>query len=530
MTATSTYDAVIIGGGHNGLVCAGYLAAAGLKVRVLERRHVVGGAAVTEEFHPGFRNSVASYTVSLLHPKVIDDLRLRDFGLRILERPLSNFLLLPDNQCLKVHGNSADTQRELARISERDAEVLPAFYARLERVADLVREMMLMTPPNAGGGIRDLFAALKLGRRLNALDMETQRDVLALFTRSAGDWLDGWFECDPIKGILGFDAVVGTFASPYTPGTAYVVLHHLVGEVNGKRGAWGHAVGGMGAITEAMAQSARARGVEITLEAAVKEVCVDNGRATGVLLQSGETVAAKRVVSNVNPKLLFLDLMRPDDLSPEFLQRIRDYRNGSASFRMNVALSELPDFSCLPGKSPAPHHRSGIFISPSLHYMDRAYGDARASGWSREPVIEMLIPSTVDESLAPKGAHVASLFCQHFNPVLPDGRSWDEARKEAADHIIDTVDAYAPNFKASIVGRQVLSPLDLERTFGLIGGDIFHGALTLDQLFSARPVLGHGDYRAPIKGLYLCGSGAHPGGGVSGIPGHNAAREILRDR
>ncbi len=530
MNSTKTYDAVIIGGGHNGLVCAGYLAASGLRVRVLERRHVVGGAAVTEEFHPGFRNSVASYTVSLLHPKVIAELQLHDFGLRILERPLSNFLLLPDNQCLKVHGNSADTQRELARFSERDAEALPLYYASLERLADLVRELMLITPPNAGGGLKDLIAALKLGRRLNALDVEVQRDLLALFTRSAGDWLDRWFETDPIKGILGFDAVVGTFATPYTPGTAYVVLHHLVGEVNGKRGAWGHAEGGMGAITQAMAKSAKSRGVEISLEAAVERICVENGRVTGVLLQSGETIAAKRVVANVNPKLLFLELMDAADLSPELLERIRAYRCGSASFRINVALSELPDFSCLPGKAPAAHHRSGIFVAPSLDYMDQAYLDARALGWSKSPVIEMLIPSTVDATLAPEGAHVASLFCQHFDPELPEGRSWDEAKDEAADRILETIDAFAPNFISSIVGRQVLSPLDLERTFGLTGGDIFHGALSLDQLFSARPVLGYGDYRGPVKGLYLCGSGAHPGGGVSGIPGHNAAREILRDR
>lgn len=530
MKASGTYDAVIIGGGHNGLVCAGYLAASGFKVRVLERRHVAGGAAVTEEFYPGFRNSVASYTVSLLHPKVIRELRLHDFGLRILERPLSNFLPLPANRYLKVHGNSVETQRELARFSERDAEALPAYYARLECLADLLRELMLGTPPNAGGGLKDLIAALKLGRRLNALDMETQRDLLALFSRSAGDWLDRWFETDPLKGILGFDAVVGTFASPYTPGTAYVVLHHLVGEVNGKRGAWGHAVGGMGAITRAMAESAKSRGAEISLESAVKRVCVESGRVTGVLLENGDTIAAKRVISNVNPKLLFLELMDAADLAPEFLERIRAYRCESASFRMNVALSELPDFACLPGKAPAPHHRSGIFVAPSLDYMDQAYLDARARGWSRFPVVEMLIPSTVDDSLAPKGAHVASLFCQHFNPKLSGDRCWDEAKDEAADRIIETVDAFAPNFKSSVVGRQVLSPLDLERTFGLTGGDIFHGALSLDQLFSARPLLGYGNYRGPVKGLYFCGSGAHPGGGVTGVPGHNAAREILRDR
>jgi len=530
MKSSGIYDAVVIGGGHNGLTCAAYLAAAGLSVRVLERRHIVGGAAVTQEFHPGFRNSVASYTVSLLHPKVIADLKLHDYGLQIRERPMSNFLPLPDGDHLKLDGAGESTQRELARFSNRDAQALPRYYQRLERISDLIRDYMLETPPNAGGGLRDLFQLLKLGRRANRLDLEAQRDLLSLFSRSAGDWLDSWFESDPIKGLLGFDAVVGTFASPYTPGSAYVLLHHLVGEVNGKRGRWGHAVGGMGAITQAMAKSAAARGVEITTEAAVQSVIVEAGRVSGVSLASGETIGARRVVANVNPKLLFLELMNAADLEPQFIQRMREYRCGSASFRMNVALSELPDFTAVPGKTLQPHHMSGIFVSPSLEYMDRAHSDARQQGWSKEPVIEMLIPSTVDDSLAPKGAHVASLFCQHFAPVLSGGRSWDEAKETAADLIIDTVGHYAPNFKASVVGRQVLSPLDLEREFGLTGGDIFHGALTLDQLFSARPLLGYGNYRGPVKGLYLCGSGAHPGGGVSGIPGHNAAREILRDR
>jgi len=361
----SKYDAIIVGGGHNGLVCACYLARAGLKVRVLERRGVVGGAAVTEEFHPG---------------------------------------------------------------------------------------------------------------------------------------------------------------------TAYVLLHHVVGEVNGKRGAWGHAIGGMGAITQAMAREARSLGVEISTGAPVSEVLVENARVRGALLATGEAVHAPVVAANVNPKLLYLTLLPAAALEEEFRQRMQRYVCASATFRMNVALSELPDFTCLPGRQLQPHHQSGIVMAPSLDYLDRAHTDARRLGWSRQPFVEMLIPSTVDDTLAPPGQHVASLFCQHFNPKLPAGRSWDDARDEAADLIIETVNQHAPNFKSSVLGRMVLSPLDLERKLGLVGGDIFHGALRLNQLFSARPLLGHADYRGPVQGLYLCGSGAHPGGAVTGIPGHNAAREMLRDR
>jgi phytoene dehydrogenase-like protein len=378
--------------------------------------------------------------------------------------------------------------------------------------------------------IPELLKSASLGRRMASLDMTARRDLLALFAQSAGDWLDGWFESDPIKAVLGFDAVVGNFSSPYALGSAYVLLHHVFGEVNGKKGAWGHAIGGMGAITQAMAAACLEAGVEIELEAPVARVLVDGGRAVGVRLESGAEVSAAAVVANVGPLILYQRLIEPADLSPEFLRRIKGFRAGSGTFRMNVALSELPDFTCLPGKAMAEHHQSGIILAPTLDYMDRAFIDARRFGWSRAPIVEMLIPSTVDDSLAPPGAHVASLFCQQFAPVLPDGRSWDDEREAAADLIVDTVDAAAPNFKASILGRMILSPLDLERKFGLAGGDIFHGALSLDQLWAARPLLGHGDYRGPLKGLYMCGAGTHPGGGVTGAPGHNAAREILADR
>jgi len=523
-------DVVIIGAGHNGLVCAFYLARAGLKVTVLERRNMVGGAAVTEEFHPGFRNSVASYTVSLLNPRIIADMDLHGHGLRIVERRASNFLPLNDRESLVTGAGRTDA--EVARFSPRDAARLAAYGDRLDRVVDVLQALLMRTPPNVVDGgllaaIPQLIEAMKLGRTFARADMTARRDLLALFSQSAGDWLDGWFESDPIKAVLGFDSIVGNYASPYTPGSAYVLLHHVFGEVNGKRGAWGHAMGGMGAITQAMLKACIALGVDVRTGVEVSEVMHEGARAVGVATSSGQIFRAGAVVSNLNPKLLFGKLVDPAALPMDFKERISRYRVGSGTFRMNVALSELPRFTCRP--EAGDHMTAGIIIAPSLSYMDQAFTDARARGWSKAPIVEMLIPSTLDDTLAPRGAHVASLFCQHVAPSLPGGQSWDDHREEVADLMIETVNTYAPNFKASVVGRQALSPLDLERTFGLIGGDIFHGALSLDQMFSARPVLGHGDYRAPLRRLYMCGSGTHPGGGVTGVPGHNAAREIIAD-
>jgi phytoene dehydrogenase-like protein len=525
-----TYDALIVGAGHNGLTCAFYLARAGLKVRIVERREIVGGAAVTEEFHPGFKNSVASYTVSLLNPKIIRDMGLVDYGLRVLERPIANFLPQPDGRYLKSGGGLARTQEEFRKFSAKDADILPAYYDMLDAVADVLRDLAMQTPPNLGDGLQTLISAAQQGRRLSKMPLTQQRDTLDLFVKSARTFLDSWFENEAVKAAFGFDAVVGNYASPDTPGSAYVLLHHVFGEVNGKKGTWGHAVGGMGSITQAMRQACEKLGVEITVEAPVQRVLVNNGTAVGVKLGSGEEIFAKSIISNVGPRLLYEQLIDAADLTAEFRRRIGAFKMGSGTFRMNVALSELPDFTCLPGKQSAEHHQSGIIIAPTMDYMDQAFTDSRAHGWSKKPIVEILIPSTVDDSLAPQGAHVASLFCQQFAPVLPDGRSWDDAREEAADVIIDTVNAYAPNFKSSVLGRMILSPLDLERKFGLIGGDIMHGNMSLDQLWAARPMLGHGSYRGPLKNLYMCGAGSHPGGGVTGAPGHNAAREILADR
>jgi len=530
---TQKYDALIIGAGHNGLVCAFYLARAGLKVRIVERRDVVGGAAVTEEFHPGFRNSVASYTVSLLQPKVIADMKLVDHGYRVIERPISNFLPQEDGGYLKLGGGLERTQAEFARFSKHDAAVLPQYYDMLEGVADVLRDLALRSPPNVGDGLKTLIDAAVQGRGLMKLNLSQQRDVLELFTKSARSFLDSWFESEAIKAAFGFDAVVGNYASPDTPGSAYVLLHHVFGEVNGNKGAWGHSIGGMGAITQIMAKVCRDLGVEISLEAPVSRVLVDGEKVAGVRLESGEEIVADRVISNVGPKLLYERLFGDADLKSEFKRRVKGFKAGSGTFRMNVALSELPKFTCLP--EAGEHHQSGIIIAPTLDYMDRAFLDAKRDGWSQKPIVEILIPSTVDDSLAPAGQHVASLFCQQFAPELPnkaDGspRDWDAEEDKAADDIISTVEAYAPGFRASVLGRQILSPKGLERKFGLVGGDIMHGNMSLDQLWSARPILGHGAYRGPLKGLYMCGAGSHPGGGVTGAPGHNCAAEVLADR
>jgi phytoene dehydrogenase-like protein len=523
----SEQSAIIIGGGHNGLVCAFYLARAGVKVIVLERRAVLGGAAVTEEFFPGFRNSTASYTVSLLNPKVIEDLELARHGLKIIDRPLSNFLPVNEREYL-----AGPSPSEIAKFSAKDAESLRPYTERLQTIADVLRELILKTPPNVvAGGWRDalpeLIKTVRVGRRLAKLSLDGKRDLVALFAQSGGDWLDGWFESDPIKALFGFDAIVGNYASPYTPGSAYVLLHHAFGETNGAKGTWGHAVGGMGAIAEAMAKAAREKGAELRIKSPVAEVLIENNRAVGVRTEKGETFRAPVVVSNLNPRLLFGRLVPKDAQPADFSARIGRYRCASGTFRMNVALAELPRFACHP--EPGLHLASGIIMGPSLSYMDRAFSDAKANGWSREPIIEMLIPSVVDETLGPKGRHVASLFCQHAAPHLSDGRSWDDHRDEVANVMLDTVERFAPGFRKSVIGMQALSPLDLERVFGLVEGDIMHGRLDLDQMFSARPMLGHGNYRSPIGGLYMCGAGTHPGGGVTGAPGHNAAREILKD-
>jgi phytoene dehydrogenase-like protein len=524
----SDLDVIVVGAGHNGLTCAAYLGMAGLRVRVLERRGVVGGACVTEEFHPGFRNSTAAYTVSLLQSKIIRDLKLRDHGLRIVERRVQNFLPLPDGRYLLAA--EGRTERQIAKFSGADAERYPAYQAEISRVAAMLRSIVLDAPPNLvfgniGHSLRELAKLAAVGQRLWRDGGLTA--AFRLLRKSAGDILDEWFESDPIKALLGFDAVVGNLASPYTRGSGYVLLHHVFGEVNGKLGAWGHAIGGMGAITQAMASAAGAHGVRIDVGSPVREIIIEGGRAAGVVLKDGAAVRARTVIANVDPQQLFQALL-PREVVPRAVDaRMQKWKVGSGTFRINVALSTLPDFSALRGTGD--HLTAGIILAPTLAYMDQAYRDCRRYGWSKAPVIEMLIPSTLDDSLAPPGAHVASLFCQHVAPRFADGSTWQQHRETVADLMIDTVETFAPGFKASVIGRQALSPLDLERIFGLPNGDIFHGALTPDQLYCARPMSGYAAYRMPVPGLYLCGSGAHPGGGVTGAPGHNAAQAVIAD-
>lgn len=515
---------VIIGAGHNGLVCSAYLAKAGFDVTILERRSIPGGVAVTEEFHPGFRNSTASYTVSLLHPKIIKDLKLLSHGLKILPRRVGNYLPMDSGDSFASYPDDQATYEEVRRINASDVAKLARLNSLLSSVVPIISEQMLTAPPLLhDGGIREVFKLFSLSRSFNRLSRQQKTFLLQLFTRSAGELLEDHIDSEVVQAWLGFDAIVGHFASPYHPGTGYVLLHHHLGEVAGKSGAWGHALGGMGSITGAMATEAGNSGVDISVDSQVARIVIESKRVTAVELTCGRMLSADLVVANVTPKVLFLQMLDQDLVDDEIIEHFENFKCVSGTFRMNVALSELPRFETRPVENQL---ESGIIIAPTLAYMDQAYIDAKTSGWSQHPIVELLIPSTIDRSLAPEGQHVASLFCQHFDPSLNE--KWDQVRNEAADQIISAVTHYAPNFRNSIIAKQIHSPRDLELKFGLTGGDIFHGRLSLDQLFSARPMLGMSRYQTQFPNLFMCGSGTHPGGGVSGIPGHNAAAEIIR--
>ena len=529
MSPVNRRDAIIVGGGHNGLVAACYLARAGLSVLVLERRYLVGGACVTEETFPGFKVSTAAYVNSLFRKEIVRDLDLGRHGFEVLPRSPSSFTPYPDGRSLMLGPDPALNEREIGKFSARDAARYPEYEAMLERVAALVEPTITMTAPDLQRpGLRGLLRLLALGRSFRRLGSGASEAVEVL-TGAARDILDRWFESTELKSTLATDAIIGAMASPAMPGTAYVLFHHVMGETDGRRGVWGYVRGGMGGLTQALARAATGLGVEIRCEAEVARVVVRDGRAAGVVLASGEELRAPLVVSNADANVTFTRLVEARELPAEFLAAVGRISYASASLKINVALAELPDFRAVPGTRPGRQHRGTIHICPDLDYIERAFDDAKYGRPSARPVLECTIPSVVDDTVAPAGRHLMSIFVQYAPYALGEGH-WDQLREPFADRCFALLDEYAPNFSRSVIARQVLTPLDIERTFNLTGGNIFQGAMTPSQLFSFRPVPGHADYRTPVRGLYLCGAATHPGGGVMGAPGYNAAREILRDR
>jgi len=520
------YDAIVIGGGHNGLVNAAYLAKAGKRVLVLERRHVLGGAAVTEEIVPGFLFSECSYVVSLLRPEIIRELDLPRHGLEIL--PLDGtFTPMPNGDYLWRMNDHARTQREIRRHSRVDAEAYDEFSKMMTPMCRFVKPILSMIPPDPTTlHPRDLQRLYFLGQRFRDLSSDERYTLIQLMTMSAADFLDQWFETDVLKATMSASGIIGTFLGIRSPGTAYVLLHHYMGEIDGAFRSWGFSRGGTGAISNAIAAAARELGVEIRTQASVDKILVQNGRTAGVALKSGEEISANVVSSSVDPHLTFEKFLAPNELPNDFLESVRRYKFRGSSGKVNLALDALPDFKSLPGQGA--HLRGAISISPSIEYMERAYDDAKYGRYSRKPYIDIVIPSLTDPSVAPPGKHVMSCFVQYAPYKLAQG-TWDEHREAFGDTVINTIAEHAPNIKKIIVGRQVLTPLDLEREFGLTQGNIFQGELSLEQLFFLRPVPGWAYYRTPIDNLYMCGSATHPGGGIMGAPGRIASQVILKD-
>jgi phytoene dehydrogenase-like protein len=522
----SKYDAIIIGGGHNGLVNAAYLARAGKKVLVLERRHVLGGAAVTEEIFPGFKFSVCSYVVSLLRPEIIRELDLPRHGLEIL--PLDGtFTPMPNGDYLWRVNDHAKTRREIMRHSRLDAEAYEEFGKAMLQMCRFVKPILAMTPPDPTKiSLEGIKKLLFLGRRFQSLGYDDKYNQVQLMTMSAVDYLDQWFETDVLKATMSASGIIGTFLGVRSPGTAYVLLHHYMGEIDGAFRSWGFARGGTGAISNAIAEAAREAGVEIRTRAGINRIILKNGRAIGVAIESGDEFYADIISSSADPNMTFMKMVGEKELPGEFVEEVKRYKFRGSSGKVNLALDALPDFKCLPGSGA--HLRGAISISPSIEYMERAYDDAKYGNFSRRPYIDMVIPSLTDPSVAPPGKHVMSCFVQYAPYKLKEG-TWDEKREPFGDTVINTVAEYAPNLKDIIIGRQVVTPLDLEREWGLTEGNIFQGELSLEQLFFLRPVPGWAQYRTPIKNLYMCGSATHPGGGIMGAPGRLAAMQILRD-
>jgi phytoene dehydrogenase-like protein len=520
------YDAIIIGAGHNGLVTACYLARAGKRVLVLERRHLVGGACVTEEVFPGFKVSTAAYVNSLFRKEIIRDLRLQDHGFALLERNPSSFSPFLDGRYLMMGADRDLTHREIAKFSARDAENYFKYESMLERVADVLEPTLVMRPPNLlRPGVKDLWRLFRLGRAFQRMGA-AMSEAVEVLTGPARTILDRWFESEQLKATLATDAIIGAMAAPSMPGTAYVLFHHVMGETNGKRGVWAYVKGGMGGLTQALASVARSLGVDIRTEADVRRIVIQGGAVAGVALANGDEFHASVVASNADANVTFNKLMDNHVLPPAFVEAINRIGYESASLKINVALSELPSFAALPGHEPGPQHYGTVHICPDQDYIEHAYDDAKYGRPSANPVLECTLPSAVDSTVAPPGKHLMSMFTQYAPYKLRED-NWDGIKEKFADRCFDILEEYAPGFKKSVIARQVLSPLDMERTFNLTGGNIFQGTMALNQLFVLRPVVGWAGYRTPIKGLFLCGAAAHPGGGVIGAAGWNAAREIL---
>jgi len=523
------WDAVIVGAGHNGLVAAAYLARAGLRVLVLERRSRVGGASVTEELFPGFRVSTAAYLCSLFPERLVRELDLPRYGYHVYPKDPAFFTPFPDGRSLLFWQDQRRTCEEIAKFSRRDAEIYPAYEAHLERLAHWMEHVLWQPPPNlARVRARDLWELGGLGWHFLRLEETARVDLLKLLVQSAADFLEPWFESEEVKVTLATDGVIGTAGGPRTPGTAYVLLHHVMGKVNGHRGLWGFVRGGMGALSEAIAAAARTAGAKIRTEADVRHILVRDGRAVGVILADGEEIHARCVLSNADPKRTFLALVGEADLDPEFVHRVRAIRMSGYAMKINLALDGLPNFKAQPGTHLMPHHKTTIHICPDMDYIERAWDEAKYGHPSSFPMLEITIPTTYDDSLAPPGKHIMGIFLQYAPYRLREG-DWHTLKEMYADRVMDLIEDYAPGFKDRVLERHVLSPLDLEKEFGLTGGNIFHGDMSADQLFAFRPVPGWARYRTPIRGLYLCGAGAHPGGGVMGLPGYHAARTVLRD-
>jgi phytoene dehydrogenase-like protein len=522
-----SYDAIVVGGGHNGLVTAFYLARAGRKVLVLERREMVGGCAVTEALWPGYKISTASYLVSLLQQKIVDDMQLSRYGYQVDPKDPAFFSPFPDGRYFFTWQDGAKTLAEVAKFSKRDAARMPQFDEQLERLAKLVESLLLVCPPPfPPQGVGEIIEYLKLVGRLRGLSAKDMVALVKIFTMSAADYLDEWFESPEVKVTLATDGVIGANGGPRSPGTAYILLHHCMGGVGGKRGLWGFVRGGMGAVSEAMASAAKQAGAEIRCGVQVARVSVKENRAVGVALKNGDEIEAKQVVSNLDPNRTFLKLVDPAALPPEFAETIRNFRCEGISAKVNLGVKALPNFKALPG-TPAAHHKATMHICPSMDYVEKAWDDAKYGRPSERPMLEMTCPTLYDPTLAPAGRHVIGIFLQYAPYTLRNG-SWDDLRDPFFKRVLKIIDEYAPGFSSTIEHAEMLTPVDLERRYSITGGNIFHGEMALDQMFSLRPAARYANYKTPIQNLFLCGSGTHPGGGVMGAPGHNAAMAMLK--